>query len=37
MKFQMASPVIAQQWIPSEENLAALQETVVKAIEDARA
>ncbi len=36
-KFNMAAPVIAQQWIPSEENLSALQETVVKAIEAARA
>ena len=37
MKFNMACPVVAQQWIPSEENLAALQETVAKIIEDARA
>ena len=36
-KFQMAAPVIAQQWIPSAENLSQLQETVVKAIEAARA
>ena len=37
MKFNMACPVVAQQWIPSEENLSQLQETVVKAIEAARA
>ena len=37
MKFDMACPVVAQQWIPSAENLAELQETVAKAIEAARA
>ena len=37
IKFNMASPVIAQQWIPSSEKLSELQETVVKIIEDARA
>ena len=37
MKFNMACPVVAQQWIPSEENLTALQETVAKVIADARA
>lgn len=37
MKFNMACPVVAQQWIPSAENLAELQETVAKAIEAARA
>ncbi len=37
MKFNMACPVVAQQWIPSEENLAELQATVAKIIEDARA
>ena len=37
IKFNMASPVIAQQWIPSAEKLSELQETVVKIIEDARA
>ncbi len=35
-KFEMPVPVIAQQWIPSEENLTNLQETVTKIIEDAR-
>jgi len=30
-------PVVTQQWIPSEENLAELQATVKKIIEDARA
>lgn len=35
-KFNMAVPVIAQQWIPAADDLAKLQETVVKAIEDAR-
>lgn len=36
-KFQLPVPVIAQQWIPSEENLAELQDTVRKMIEAARA
>ena len=37
MKFNMACPVIAQQWIPSEEQLSELQATVAKIVEDARA
>ena len=37
MKFNMAAPVVAQQWIPSAENLATLQKTVAKIVEDARA
>lgn len=36
-KFNLPVPVITQQWIPSEENLAGLQATVKKIIEDARA
>ena len=36
-KFNLPVPVITQQWIPSEENLAQLQDTVKKTIEDARA
>lgn len=36
-KFNPPVPVITQQWIPSEENLAELQATVKKIIEDARA
>ena len=36
-KFQLPVPVVAQQWIPSEENLAELQDTVRKMIEAARA
>lgn len=36
-KFNLPVPVITQQWIPSEENLAELQSTVKKIIEDARA
>lgn len=36
-KFQLPVPVVAQQWIPSEENLAELQGTVRKMIEAARA
>ena len=36
-KFNLPVPVITQQWIPSEENLAELQATVKKIIEDARA
>lgn len=36
-KFQLPMPVVAQQWIPSEENLAELQDTVRKMIEAARA
>ena len=36
-KFQLPVPVVAQQWIPSEENLAELQDTVCKMIEAARA
>lgn len=36
-KFNLPVPVITQQWIPSEENLAELQVTVKKIIEDARA
>ena len=35
-KFQLPVPVVAQQWIPSEENLAELQDTVRKMIEAAR-
>lgn len=34
-KFQLPVPVVAQQWIPSEENLAELQDTVRKMIEAA--
>lgn len=34
-KFNLPVPVITQQWIPSEENLAELQATVKKIIEDA--
>lgn len=36
-KFNLPVPVITQQWIPSEGNLAELQATVKKIIEDARA
>lgn len=36
-KFQLPMPVVAQQWIPSEENLSELQDTVRKMIEAARA
>ena len=36
-KFNLPVPVITQQWIPSEENLAELQAAVKKIIEDARA
>lgn len=36
-KFNLPVPVVIQQWIPSEENLAELQATVKKIIEDARA
>ena len=36
-KFQLPVPVVAQQWIPSEENLVELQGTVRKMIEAARA
>lgn len=36
-KFQLPVPVVAQQWIPCEENLAELQDTVRKMIEAARA
>ena len=36
-KFQLPVPVVAQQWIPSEENLAELQDTVRKMIEAAHA
>lgn len=36
-KFQLPVPVVAQQWVPSEENLAELQGTVHKMIEAARA
>lgn len=36
-KFQLPVPVVAQQWIPSEESLAELQDTVRKMIEAARA
>lgn len=36
-KFQLPVPVVARQWIPSEENLAELQDTVRKMIEAARA
>lgn len=36
-KFNLPVPVITQQWITSEENLAELQATVKKIIEDARA
>lgn len=36
-KFNLPVPVVTQQWIPSEENLAELQATVKKIIEDARA
>ena len=35
-KFQLPVPVVAQQWIPSEENLAELQDTVCKMIEAAQ-
>ena len=35
-KFQLPVPVVAQQWVPSEENLAELQGTVRKMIEAAR-
>ena len=35
-KFNLPVPVVTQQWIPSEENLAELQATVKKIIEDAR-
>lgn len=36
-KFQLPVPVVAQQWVPSEGNLAELQGTVRKMIEAARA
>ncbi len=36
-KFQLPVPVVAQQWVPSGENLAELQGTVRKMIEAARA
>lgn len=36
-KFQLPVPVVAQQWVPSEEDLAELQGTVRKMIEAARA
>ena len=36
-KFQLPVPVVAQQWVPSEENLAELQGPVRKMIEAARA
>lgn len=36
-EFQLPVPVVAQQWVPSEENLAELQGTVRKMIEAARA
>ena len=36
-KFQLPVPVVAQQWVPSEENLAELQGTVRKMLEAARA
>ena len=36
-KFQLPVPVVAQQWVPSEESLAELQGTVRKMIEAARA
>lgn len=36
-KFQLPVPVVVQQWVPSEENLAELQGTVRKMIEAARA
>ena len=36
-KFNLPVPVITQQWIPSEEDLAELQATVKQVIEDARA
>ena len=36
-KFQLPVPVVAQQWVPSEENLAELQGTVRNMIEAARA
>ncbi len=36
-KFNLPVPVVTKQWIPSEENLAELQATVKKIIEDARA
>lgn len=36
-KFQLPVPVVTQQWVPSEENLAELQGTVRKMIEAARA
>lgn len=36
-RFQLPVPVVAQQWVPSEENLAELQGTVRKMIEAARA
>lgn len=36
-KFQLPVPVVAQQWVPSEENLAELQGIVRKMIEAARA
>lgn len=36
-KFQLPVPVVAQQWVPSEENLAELQGAVRKMIEAARA
>lgn len=36
-KFQLPVPVVAQQWVPSVENLAELQGTVRKMIEAARA
>ncbi len=36
-KFQLPVPVVAQQWVPSEEDLSELQGTVCKMIEAARA
>ncbi len=36
-KFQLPVPVVTQQWVPSAENLAELQDTVRKMIEAARA
>ena len=36
-KFQLPVPVVAQQWVPSEENLSELQATVCAMIEAARA
>ena len=36
-KFEMPVPVITQQWIPGEEKLTEIQDTVKKIIEDTRA